>query len=53
MRVDITTPPTTAPHSLAISPDGRTIAFVATAEGQSTVMAAFPGIRFGAGSEGD
>ncbi len=35
MRVDISTPPTTAPFSLAISPDGRTIAFVATAEGQS------------------
>jgi Tol biopolymer transport system component/DNA-binding winged helix-turn-helix (wHTH) protein len=35
MRVEITTPPTTAPTSLAISPDGRTIAFVATFEGQS------------------
>jgi Tol biopolymer transport system component len=35
MRVEITTPPTTEPRSLAISPDGRTIAFVATAEGQS------------------
>jgi Tol biopolymer transport system component len=35
MRVDIATPPTAAPLSLAISPDGRTIAFVATAEGQS------------------
>jgi serine/threonine protein kinase/Tol biopolymer transport system component len=35
MRVDISTPPSTAPFSLAISPDGRTIAFVATAEGQS------------------
>ena len=32
MRVDIATPPTTAPQSLAISPDGRTIAFVATAD---------------------
>jgi eukaryotic-like serine/threonine-protein kinase len=35
MRLDITTPPTTSPQSLAISPDGRTIAFVATSEGQS------------------
>ena len=35
MRVDITAPPTTMPLSLAISPDGRTIAFVATSEGQS------------------
>jgi serine/threonine protein kinase len=35
MRVDISTPPTTSPQSLSISPDGRTIAFVATAEGQS------------------
>ena len=35
MRVEITTPPTTEPVSLAISPDGRTIAFVATSEGQS------------------
>jgi Tol biopolymer transport system component len=35
MRLDINTPPTNVPGSLAISPDGRTIAFVATAEGQS------------------
>ena len=35
MRVDISTPLTTAPLSLAISPDGQTIAFVATADGQS------------------
>jgi hypothetical protein len=35
MRVDIATPPTTVPQSLAISPDGRTIAYVATSEGQS------------------
>jgi Tol biopolymer transport system component len=35
-RLEITTPPTTVPESLAISPDGRTIAFVGrTAEGQS------------------
>ena len=33
--MDISTPPTTAPLSLAISPDGQTIAFVATADGQS------------------
>ena len=32
MRLDIATPPTTAPQSLALSPDGRTIAFVATAD---------------------
>jgi Tol biopolymer transport system component/DNA-binding winged helix-turn-helix (wHTH) protein len=37
MRVEITTPPTTAPTSLAISPDGRTIAFVATFEGRPRV----------------
>src|SRR5882724_5050087 len=35
MHVEITTPPTAAPTSLAISPDGRTIAFVATFEDQS------------------
>ncbi len=35
MRVEITTPPTIVPMSLAISPDGRTIAFVARSEGQS------------------
>ncbi len=35
VRLEINTPPTTAPTSLAISPDGRTIVFVATSEGQS------------------
>jgi serine/threonine protein kinase/Tol biopolymer transport system component len=35
MRLEITAPPTADPASLAISPDGRTIAFVATSEGQS------------------
>jgi Tol biopolymer transport system component len=35
MHVDVVTPPSAAPQSLAISPDGRTIAFVATFEGQS------------------
>jgi hypothetical protein len=35
MRLDITTPPTTDPASLAISPDGQKIAFVATSEGRS------------------
>jgi len=34
MRVEITTPPTTDPSSLAISPDGQTLAFVATSDGQ-------------------
>jgi eukaryotic-like serine/threonine-protein kinase len=35
MHVDIAAPPTTEPASLAISPDGQTLAFVATSEGQS------------------
>jgi len=35
VRLEINTPPTTAPASLAISPDGQTIVFVATSEGQS------------------
>ena len=35
MRVEISTPPTTVPGSLAISPDGRTVAFVAAAEDRS------------------
>ena len=33
IRLDITTPPTTDPASLAISPDGRTVAFSATTQG--------------------
>ena len=35
MRLEITTPPTTDSASLAISPDGQKIVFVATSEGQS------------------
>ena len=35
MRLEITTPPTTDPVSFAISPDGRTIVFVATSEGRA------------------
>ena len=34
-RLEITTPPTTDPLSLAISPDGRKIVFAGTADGQS------------------
>jgi Tol biopolymer transport system component len=35
MRLEITTPPTADPASIAISPDGQKIVFVATSEGQS------------------
>src|SRR5262249_5149770 len=35
MRLEIPTPPTSAPESVAISPDGLAIAFVADANGQS------------------
>jgi len=35
MRVDIVTPPTAAPLAVALSPDGRTLAYVATLDGQS------------------
>jgi Tol biopolymer transport system component len=35
MRVEITTPPTLDPVSLAISPDGRQLVFVATSEGRA------------------
>jgi len=35
LRVEITTPSTTDPVSLAISPDGRSVAFVASTEGRS------------------
>ena len=35
MHVEVTTPPSADPVSLAISPDGRTIALVATYEGRS------------------
>ena len=34
LRLEITTQPTTDPASLAISPDGQTLAFVATSDGQ-------------------
>ncbi len=34
VRLEINTPPTTDPTSLAISPDGRTIVFVAASEGR-------------------
>ena len=37
MRLEITTPPTGGPASLAISPDGQKIVFVATSGGQSTL----------------
>ena len=37
MRVEITTPPTRDPASLAISPDGQQIAFVATSAGRSVL----------------
>ena len=35
VRLDITAPPTTDPTSLAISPNGKMIAFAATADGKS------------------
>jgi Tol biopolymer transport system component len=35
MRVEITTPPTTDPVSIAISPDGERLAFVASFEGRT------------------
>jgi len=35
LRLEITTPPTTDPVSMAISPDGRKLVFVASAEGRS------------------
>jgi eukaryotic-like serine/threonine-protein kinase len=35
MRVDIATPPSAVPLSLALSPDGRTIAYVVTSESRS------------------
>lgn len=38
VRLDITTPPTPDSISLAISPDGRTVAFVGTQQGKSILM---------------
>src|SRR5262245_54340107 len=38
VRLDIITPPTSDQISLAISPDGRTVAFVATQQGKSILM---------------
>ena len=35
VRLNISTPPTTVPASVAISPDGKSIAYVATADSQS------------------
>ena len=35
MRVEVTTPPTTDPTSIAISPDGSSVVFVAISEGRS------------------
>src|SRR5262245_38962337 len=35
MRLEISTPPTNFPASLAVSPDGRAIVYVAVAEGKS------------------
>jgi eukaryotic-like serine/threonine-protein kinase len=35
VRLEITTPPSTVPTSIAISPAGRTVAFVATSDAQS------------------
>jgi serine/threonine protein kinase len=35
MRLDITTPPTSDPQTVAISPDGEKIVFAATSEGRS------------------
>jgi serine/threonine protein kinase/Tol biopolymer transport system component len=35
LRLELTTPPTSEPESIAISPDGQTIAFVAESEGRS------------------
>jgi serine/threonine protein kinase len=37
-RLDITTPPTTDPASLAISPDGKKILFVATSQGHGQLF---------------
>lgn len=41
LRLEITTPPTTDPVSLAISPDGQKIVFVASAEGVARLWLRF------------
>jgi eukaryotic-like serine/threonine-protein kinase len=38
MRLEINTPPTTDPESLALSPDGRKIVFVADSEGRQLLL---------------
>jgi serine/threonine protein kinase len=35
LRLDVTTPPTTHPAAIAMSPDGQTLAFAATSDGRS------------------
>ena len=47
MRLEITTPADDRSGFLAISPDGRKIVFVASAEGGSRLVAAFAGCRLG------
>jgi serine/threonine protein kinase len=37
VRLEVTTPPTTDPGSLAISPDGKKLVFVATSEGRPSL----------------
>jgi Tol biopolymer transport system component len=37
IRLEVTTPPTSEPESIAISPDGQTIAFVAEFDGRSVL----------------
>ncbi len=53
MRVDISTPRTMAPLSQAISPDGLTIAFVATSDGKSAFVAPVARVWFDAFFDGD
>ena len=48
VRLEINAPPTTDPTSLAISPDGQTVAFVGISDGQSAIMAAVTRCRHGA-----
>jgi Tol biopolymer transport system component len=37
MRLEVNTPPTTTPESVALSPDGRQIVFTATVDGRQTL----------------